>query len=69
LIILLTIVGIIQSCYITPVIIEEYNYGMPLLPAIMGIIASYGFTVGITLQPFLIYKRLVRLDWWNRFGN
>jgi hypothetical protein len=67
--VLLTIVGIIQSIYITPLLIEEYNYGMPLYPAIMGFVASYGFTIGITLQPYSIYKRLVELDWWNKFGN
>jgi len=64
--ILLTIIGIIQSIYITPLLIEEYNHGMPLLPLIMGLIASYGFTIGIILQPFSIYKTLIESNWFTK---
>ena len=29
---------------------------MPLLPLIGGYVALYGFTIGIALQPYSIYK-------------
>jgi hypothetical protein len=38
---------------------------MPIIVAILGILASYGFTIGIAIQPFSIYKRLVKIGWWN----
>lgn len=63
---ILTVLGIIQAIYVTPMLIEEYNSGWtPLFPIIMMFIASYGFVIGMALQPFLIYKRLIRLDWWK----
>lgn len=62
---LLMLIGIVQSCYITPLIIDEYNYGMPIIFAILGIVASYGFTIGIAIQPFSIYNRLVKIGWWK----
>lgn len=37
---------------------EYYYYDMPLYPLIMGYIALYGFTIGIALQPYFIYKEL-----------
>ena len=37
---------------------EYYYYDMPLYPLIMGYIALYGFTIGIALQPYFIYKDL-----------
>ena len=66
----LMIYGIIQAIYATPLVYNEWYYGhMPILPLIASYIAIYGFVIGIALQPFLIYKKLVKLDWWNRFGN
>jgi len=58
--------GIFQVIYIPPLILEEYYGGwIPLLPVVLTYIATCGFLIGITLQPYGIYKRLKRLGWWN----
>ncbi len=55
---LLFIFGIYQCINLTDDFYYEYLDGMPLLPLIAGYIALYGFTIGIALQPYFIYKDL-----------
>ena len=51
-------------------VLEEYNGGwIPIWPVIGCFIAVYGGLVGILLQPYLIYKRLKRLNWWDTIEN
>ena len=57
---LLLLFGIIQCVLLTDDFYLEYMDGMPLLPLIFGYIALYGFTIGIALQPYSIYKNLKR---------
>jgi len=57
---LLLIFGVYQCVSLTDDFYYEYLDGMPLLPLIVGYIALYGFTIGIALQPYLLYKELNR---------
>ena len=58
--------GIFQVIYVPPLILEEYYEGwIPLLPVVLTYIVIWGFLIGITLQPYGIYKRLKLLGWWN----
>lgn len=58
--IIVTYFGVYQSVSLTDDFYYEYLDGMPLLPLIVGYIALYGFTIGIALQPYLLYKELNR---------
>ena len=52
----LFLIGVTQCFFLTDnFYYEYYYYDMPLYPLIMGYIAMYGFTIGIALQPYLIY--------------
>ena len=63
-----TIYGILQVIYVPPIILEEYYaVWIPILPVILMYVAIWGFLIGITLQPYNIYRKLKRLNWWNRF--
>tara|TARA_B100001769_G_C21495493_1_gene287023 strand:+ start:58 stop:357 length:300 start_codon:yes stop_codon:yes gene_type:complete len=65
-----TLWGIIQIIYATPLIMEEYYGGwIPLFPVIVVHLTMWGFLIGITLQPYSIYRKLKRMDWWNRNKN
>jgi hypothetical protein len=56
---LLLLIGITQCVSLTDdFYYEYYYYDMPLYPLIMGYVALYGFTIGIALQPYSIYKDL-----------
>lgn len=55
---LLFIFGIYQCINLSDDFYYEYLNGMPLLPLIVGYIALYGFTIGIALQPYFIYKEI-----------
>lgn len=51
-------------------VLEEYNGGwIPIWPVIGSFIAVYGGLIGIILQPYQIYRKLKRMDWWNRKNN
>lgn len=53
------LIGLAQCIFFTVPLFEEYLYSdMPLVVLILGYIALYGFTIGIALQPYTIYKRL-----------
>jgi hypothetical protein len=54
---ILFLFGITQCFLLTEELYIEYaQYDMPLLPLIGGYVALYGFTIGIALQPYSIYK-------------
>lgn len=62
-----TIFGFVMAFYMPGPVLEEWNSGwVPIWPVIGIFIATYGFLIGIILQPFLIYKRLKRLKWWDK---
>ena len=51
-------------------VLEEYNGGwIPIWPVIGSFIAVYGGLIGIILQPYQIYRRLKRMNWWDRIDN
>ena len=64
------IYGIFQIIYATPLIMEEYYGGwIPLFPVILVNLTMWGFLIGIILQPYGIYKKLKRMNWWERKGT
>ena len=65
-----TLMGIGMCIYMPGPVLEEYNGGwIPIWPVIGSFIATYGFLIGIILQPYSIYRRLTRLKWWERSQN
>lgn len=65
-----TIYGIFQAIYVPPLVLEEYYTGwMPIWPVIGTFIAVFGFLIGITLQPYGIYRKLKRMNWWDRINS
>ena len=59
--------GIFQIIYATPLIMEEYYGGwIPLFPVILANLTMWGFLIGIILQPYGIYRKLKRMNWWER---
>ena len=65
-----TIYGIFQIIYATPLIMEEYYGGwIPLFPVILVNLTMWGFLIGIILQPYSIYRRLKRMNWWDRVND
>lgn len=53
--------GVVQCFLLTEEFYVEYAYyEMPLLALIGGYLTVYGFTIGIALQPYSIYKRIRR---------
>lgn len=61
---LLAIIGIIACFFATPEIFSAEN-DVPVVIMIMAIVAVYGFTIGMILQPFLIYKNLREMNYWS----
>ena len=62
--------GIFQIIYATPLIMEEYYGGwIPLFPVILVNLTMWGFLIGIILQPYNIYRKLKRMNWWDRINN
>ena len=65
-----TLLAIFMSIAVPGPVLEEYNGGwIPIWPVIGSFISVYGFLIGILLQPYGIYKRLERLNWWNNEKN
>ena len=63
-----TIFGFVMAVYVPGPVIQEYMEGwIPIWPVIGTFIATYGFLIGIILQPYSIYKRLKRMNWWNKY--
>jgi hypothetical protein len=63
---LATLLGIFMSIAVPGPVLEEYWGGwIPIWPVIGAFISTYGFLIGILLQPYLIYKRLKRINWWG----
>ena len=57
--VILFILGVIQCFVFTDdILVEYFNYDMPLSILVLAFIAMYGFTIGIAYQPYTIYKRL-----------
>lgn len=61
-----TIFGFFLAFAVPGPVLEEYWGGwIPIWPVIGAFISTYGFLIGILLQPYQIYKRLKRLNWWE----
>ena len=62
-----TLFGIFMAFYVPGPVIKEYVEGwIPIWPVIGTFIAVYGFLGGIILQPYWIYRRLKRMNWWDK---
>jgi len=65
-----TIFGFFMAFYVPGPVLEEYWGGwIPIWPVIGCFIAVYGFLIGILWQPYNIYKKLKRMNWWDRINN
>lgn len=62
-----TIMFICFAVYMPGPVLEEYWGGwIPILPVIGCFFAVYGGLIGILLQPYGIYRKLKRMNWWER---
>jgi hypothetical protein len=62
-----TIMFICFAVYMPGPVLEEYNGGwIPIWPVIGCFFAVYGGLIGILLQPYGIYRKLKRMNWWER---
>jgi|TARA_R100000081_G_C4721341_1_gene118224 hypothetical protein len=62
-----TIMFICFAVYMPGPVLEEYWGGwIPIWPVIGCFIAVYGGLIGILWQPYNIYKKLKRMNWWER---
>ena len=62
-----TLFGFFMAFYVPGPVIQEYSEGwIPIWPVLGTFIAVYGFLIGIILQPYSIYKRLKRMNWWEK---
>jgi|TARA_R100000479_G_scaffold102976_2_gene51396 hypothetical protein len=67
---LATLLAIFMSIAVPGPVMEEYMGGwIPIWPVVGCFIATYGFLIGIILQPYMIYKRLKQLGWWKTIDN
>ena len=65
-----TLFGFFMAFYVPGPVMEEYWGGwIPLFPVILCFFAVYGFLIGIILQPYNIYRKLKRMNWWERMDN
>lgn len=62
--VLLTVAGIIACIFATPVILDPENAN-PIAVIIGALVAVYGFTVGMALQPYMIYRKLDKTNYWT----
>ena len=60
------LVGIVACGFATPALIDGYKGGAALVAIICGFIAIYGFTIGMFAQPYSIYRKLRRLNYWSK---
>jgi len=65
-----TLYGIFQVIYLPQFVLAEYYGGwIPLFPVILIYLTIWGFLIGITLQPYGIYRKLKRMKYWERIDN
>ena len=51
--------GVLQCFLFTDdLLVEYFNYDMPLSILVLSFMVMYGFTLGIAYQPYTVYKRL-----------
>jgi len=60
----LTFVGLAGCIGVAPVLFNPDN-DIPILAAIGAGVAIVGFTVCMVLQPYFIYKNLIKLNYWS----
>jgi len=61
---LLTFIGIATSISLTHVVFDPAN-DVPIIIAIISMISIFGFTIGITIQPYTIYMKLKKMNFWK----
>jgi hypothetical protein len=65
-----TLYGVFQVIYFPSFVLEEYYGGwISIIPVILFFLIIWGFLIAILLQPYLIYKKLVKMDWFNKRKN
>jgi len=62
--VILALAGIAGCIFATPVILDPANDN-PIAIIILALVAVYGFTVGMALQPYTIYRNLVKMNYWS----
>lgn len=60
----LTLVGLIGCVTVPPALLNPDNNVPPIL-TIGSIITIFGFTAGMALLPYKIYKGMVRINYWS----
>jgi len=60
----LTLVGLTGCIAVTPVLFNPDN-DVAVLAIIGAMVAIYGFTIGMALQPYMIYRDLIKLNYWS----
>lgn len=60
----LTLAGVAACIFATPEIVNPEN-DVPVAAMIASFVAVYGFTIGMALQPYTIYRRLIRMNYWS----
>ena len=58
----LTLVGIAGCIFATPAILQPE---VPFMVKVGALIAIYGFTIGMALQPYTIYRDLKKMNYWS----
>lgn len=60
-----SLLGLAGSIGLSPSIIKAASDN-PVIIIILALIALYGFTVGMILQPLLLYRKLVKTNYWEQ---
>lgn len=60
----LTLVGLICCVVLPPVLLNPDN-NVPTIVTIGSIITIFGFTAGMALLPYKIYRGMVRINYWS----
>lgn len=62
---IIVLITIIISFFTTPIIINSVYDETPIPIIIIALLSQFGFIIGLSLQPWLIYKKLVKMDYWK----
>jgi len=62
---IIVLIAIIISCFTTPIIIDSSQDDTSIFAIIIALFTQYGFIIGLSLQPWLIYKKLIKMNYWK----
>lgn len=57
----MTALGVVGCIICTPIILDPMNDN-PIVIIALSLIAIYGYTIGMALQPYLIYRKLIKAN-------